>query len=239
MIPTLQLARSGAVGTPVPVTDPYFASVRLLLHCDGVDGTTTFIDSSPVAASVTPAGNAQIDTAQFKWGGASMLLDGTGDYLTTPSSSDYGLGSGDYTVEGWLRQAAPGSTDRAIFDTRAGGAGIAIYSSAAGANQSNRLILANNSAVIAGSNSAQFPINSWAHWAVCRSGATVRGFLGGAQVWSVTDSRTLAASTSCFVGASSSATQGFAGHLDDVRLTIGVARYTVGFTPPDAAFPNA
>jgi len=31
--------------------------------------------------TITPVGNAQIDTAQSKFGGASGLLDGTGDYI--------------------------------------------------------------------------------------------------------------------------------------------------------------
>lgn len=38
--------------------------------------------------SVTASGNAKIDTAQSKFGGASLLLDGTGDYLVEPSMPD-------------------------------------------------------------------------------------------------------------------------------------------------------
>ena len=51
--------------------DPYFANVSLLLHCDGSDASTTFTDSSSNGHTVTASNDAQIDTAQSKFGGAS------------------------------------------------------------------------------------------------------------------------------------------------------------------------
>src|SRR5690606_25450842 len=66
--------------------DPYWASVVLLLHMDGADGSTMFIDSSANGLTVTANGNAQIDTAQSKFGGAAALFDGNGDYLALPST---------------------------------------------------------------------------------------------------------------------------------------------------------
>ena len=48
---------------------------KLLLHCNGTDGSTTFTDE--IGKTVTANGNAQIDTAQSKFGGASGLFDGT------------------------------------------------------------------------------------------------------------------------------------------------------------------
>jgi hypothetical protein len=61
---------------PVPV-DPQFGSVSLLLHGDGTNGSTTITDNSPTPKTVTAVGNAQISTAQSKFGGASILFDGT------------------------------------------------------------------------------------------------------------------------------------------------------------------
>ena len=60
---------------PVPV-DPLFNNVSLLLHGDGTNGFTTITDSSPTPKTVTAVGNAQISTAQSKFGGAVLRLMG-------------------------------------------------------------------------------------------------------------------------------------------------------------------
>lgn len=50
------------------------ANTKLLLHYNGADGSTTFTDSETTPKTVTPHGSVQIDTAQFKFGGASGLF---------------------------------------------------------------------------------------------------------------------------------------------------------------------
>lgn len=218
-------------------SDPYWANVVSLLHFDGANGSTTFTDEKGLVW--TPASNAKIDTDISKFGGASGLFDGVADNITTPATPVMGFGSGDYTVEGWLYQANE-AVDRCIFDNRGGGAvGIAIYSSTTGVDNVRRLVLANNVAIIAGTGTAQFPVNTWSHWAVCRSGSTVRGFIDGVQSWSVTDSRTLASSAPAIIGANNATGQEFVGRLDEMRITKGAARYTANFTPPTEAFPNS
>ena len=47
------------------------ANTQLLLHCNGTDTSTTFIDSGNTGHTVTANGNAQLDTAQKKFGTAS------------------------------------------------------------------------------------------------------------------------------------------------------------------------
>ena len=79
------------------------AQTVLLLHCDGTDGATTFTDSSDTSHTVTANGNAQIDTDQSKFGGASGLFDGTGDYLSIPDSADWDFGTGDWTIDFLIR----------------------------------------------------------------------------------------------------------------------------------------
>lgn len=214
-------------------TDPNYANVSLLLHGDGSNGSTTFIDDSPNNFTMTPAGNAQISTTQWKWGGASMYFDGNGDYVTTPSDSDFGFGAGDFTVEAWVRPAGGGY--RAIFDTRQGGTGMVVY--LGGASSPFDLAYGTNAAIAAQAGSV--PSGAWTHVAVTRSGTTVRGFVGGGLVFTVTDSRTFASSAVAYVGANQALVQYFNGYIDDLRITKGVARYTAGFTPPIAEFPNS
>src|SRR5687768_4015081 len=79
-------------------TDPHFASVVLLCDFDGTDAATTAPDESPVGRALTFVGNAQIDTAQFKYGVSSLLLDGSGDYVTAPDSTDWRF-AGEFTIE--------------------------------------------------------------------------------------------------------------------------------------------
>ena len=93
----------GLIGGGVPDVN-----TLLLLHCNGADTSTTFIDSSRSHKTVTPNGNSQIDTAQSKFGGASSLFDGTGDYLSVPDSEDWNFGTGSFTFDFWVRfNAAP------------------------------------------------------------------------------------------------------------------------------------
>ena len=236
-IQQLLAAYSGA--SSVTPDDPYFSDVSLLLHCEGADGSTTFTDSSANAASITVGSGCVIATAQYKYGSASGYFPGTsGAYLLTPTGSEYGF-TADYTVEGFKRSGSLGSNNCCLFDSRSGGQGIAIYASANDPAGINRLVLANNSAGIAGYGTTAFTADTWQHWAVSRQGSTTRGFIDGVEVWSVTDSRTLAASTRYSIGAVYDGAQRYNGYLDEVRVTIGRARYTANFTPPSQAFPDS
>jgi len=49
----------------------------------------------------TAEGNAQLSTAQAKFGSSSLLLDGTDDYVETTTNLD--LSSTDFTVDVWIR----------------------------------------------------------------------------------------------------------------------------------------
>ena len=55
---------------------------KLMLHCDGLDTSTTFTDESGEGHVVTALGNAQVDTAQKVFGTGSALFDNSGDGLS-------------------------------------------------------------------------------------------------------------------------------------------------------------
>ena len=52
-------------------------------------------------SAFTADGSAQLSTAQAKFGSASLLLDGTDDFVTSDDNID--LSSGDFTVDMWIR----------------------------------------------------------------------------------------------------------------------------------------
>ena len=212
--------------------DPYYSSTSLLLHMDGTNGSTSFIDSGPNALTVTAAANAQISTTQSKYGGSAGYFDGTGDYLTIANyGSLFTFGTGDFTVEAWVYVTSSGtsfsflltegfSTDFAFYvdNTRLGmwdGASSSYYSSA-----------------------DSVPLNQWVHVAFSRSGGFIRGFVNGVLTGSVSNSRNMTNSQAVRVVASSTYPNSSTCYVDELRVTKGVARFTSNFTPPTKAYPN-
>jgi hypothetical protein len=212
--------------------DPFIGSVSLLLHGNGTNGSTTITDSSLTPKTVTAVGNAQISTAQSKFGGASIAFDGTGDYLTVPSSLEFAFGTQDFTVEAWVYFGNLTSFS-SIAGSRDGGNTLTGWT--IGLNSSEAPYFYTNSFNIQGSALSQ---NTWHHIAVTRSGTSLKMFANGTQAGSTaTDSRDYTNQTFA-VGATIDGNQVFNGYIDDLRITKGIARYTANFTPPIAQFPD-
>jgi len=206
----------------------------LLLHCDGVDASTTFTDSSATAIAVTAQGNAQIDTAQQKFGTGSGLFDGTGDYLTTADNAAYDLGTGDFTVDFWVRSTNWSGQVYRLFGIGVYNSnGIALIKTAAGTLD---LYINSNSPVFGPS---WAPSNdTWYHVAVVRTASTVKVFIDGVQLGSdISDSTDLSTTDGVFVAAWSGATgESFNGWIDEFRVSKGIARWTSNFTVPSVAY---
>ena len=242
-------ARISAVGSAAGVGsvaaveygDPYWASVVALLHFDGSDASTTFTDEK--GHTFTAVGNAQIDTAQSKFGGAAGLFDGSGDRLTAPDSTDWDFGTGDFTVEFFIRfNALPSSTATSLvgnYVSSSSGWIVQFRNDSPGA----RLAFGSSGDVPISGFSWSPSTATWYHVAVAREGSTLRAFAGGSQVGSdETNSENIAGSNGVLmIGAINTmgVIQHFNGWMDELRITKGVARYTAAFTPPTAPFPNS
>lgn len=231
----------GTIPTNPIRTDVNYSSVSLLLHMNGTNGSTTFTDNSANAFTVTPNGNTQISTAQSKFGGASGLFDGNGDYLTVPISSGLQFASSNFTIETWIRLSSYPS----------GGSLGTIFSSFVDGNNtgirflifdSGRFQLASGATgSITSGVSNILVLNQWMHVAASVSGSTARVFLDGVKVgestnWSCTNSTESVA----YVGTTNGSAWFVNGYMDDLRITKGVARYTVlNFTAPVYPYPDA
>jgi len=225
-------------GTEKYETDPYRSQVSLLLHGDGTNGSTTIVDSSPSPKAVTAVGNAQISTAQSKFGGASIAFDGSGDYLSATPNACYAFGTGDFTVETWVYPTSFPSAYRTIAATR-GPAGVVTGWSWSVASNGTFAFYTNGFAY-SGTATGAVPLNAWTHVAMVRSNGSFQVYAGGvsnrpAGSVSITNDFT---NQTLWIGAIGGTQDPFTGYIDDLRITKGVARYTSNFTPPTAPFPD-
>ena len=206
---------------------------KLLLHMDGADAATTFPNSATTTHTVTANGNAQVDTAQSKFSGASGLFDGTGDYLSLADSDDWDFGSGYFTVETWVNFSAISGRNgiigqyvdathywylRANF-TDSEGLGFEDYNGAATVSFAQM------------SNSGWSP-GVWYHIALVKNGSSFNIYRNGISIASVTDSDSLTDYAANVNIGLHGTTNYLTGSLDELRISKGIARWTSNFTPP-------
>ncbi len=196
------------------------SSASLLLHCDGADASTAFIDATG-RHQMTAAGTVQIDTAQSKFGGASLISSAVTDYVGIDNNNgDFTFGTGDFTIDFWYR-----------YDTL--NAPKTIYNGGSTSNGPCILLWSGNTLFydvgttdrITGGTTLS--INTWYHIAVTRSGTSTRMFLNGVQEGSTyvaSDNLDCPATYPRITGGSNSpATVGW---FDEVRILKGTAAWT-------------
>lgn len=169
--------------------------------------------------TITANGDAQLDTAVKKFGSASLLLDGAGDYASVSAQNDFGFGTEDFTVEGWFYPTESIGVDR-LLDFRAG----AINDNAVAINIDNLTpeVYVQGAYRITGS--ADLSVDAWNHVAYTRSGSTGTLYLNGTNVGSWTDNTDYGTAKPLVIGALFNGTQSFfQGNIDDVRIIKGTA----------------
>ena len=169
-------------------------------------------------------------------GGYSTFFDGTGDYLSAPDSTDFDLGSGDFTVEFWVYQKGVNAdgTGSVVGQWAASDRGWVVY-------VSSSFILfsysTNGSNYVNVSDGAGISYNEWTHVAVVRNGNTMQMYKNGTQTYNDAFNVTINNSGRILeIGANSGGTYGdFNGYIRDLRIVKGTAVYTSAFTAPTKA----
>jgi hypothetical protein len=223
--------------------DPYFSNVSLLLHGDGTNGSTTIVDSSPSPKTVTVVGNAQISTAQSKFGGSSLLCSSGGivGYFTTPLVSDFQFGTGDFTLEMWLYPTATGGFKIALSNYDSFGSEAFLLSRSTAANSAKWQFTSAGIYPPDVTSTTNAVDNAWTFIAVVRSGNTKTLYVNGIAESSQNYPFSMnGVGPSLWIGGvgDNPNAGSFYGYIDDLRITKGVARYTSNFTPPTAPFPD-
>ena len=211
-------------------TDTHFKNTTLLLTGDATNGAqnNTFLDSSANNFTITRNGNAtQGSFSPFSQTGWSNHFDGSGDYLTYTYGSEVAFGTGDFTVEWW--QYSTDTSSGILQGDSGAGWGATILSGTfywqSVVNVTNKL-----SASV-----SAYLTDSWNHWAVVRSSGTLRLYINGAQIASVSDTTNYSDSSGTMnIGYYPANGNYILGYLSNLRIVKGTAVYTSAFTPSTA-----
>jgi hypothetical protein len=213
------------------------STVSLLLHMEGTNGSTTFIDNSTNNLTVTAYGDAQISTTNKVFGTGSALFDGDGDYLEITDVAPFEFGSEDFTLECWIYiyEGGGGTTI-----ARWGGEGDGGYAFFFLVNTSEGIVVYLNNANIPEVTGGTITPETWHHVCLVRNGTDLRSFIDGQQVGTTaTFTDPITPSTTVLrVGWDVYGNIPFNGYIDELRITKGAAIYTSNFTPPTEPFPN-
>lgn len=208
------------------------ANCKLLLHMDGTDGSTTFTDSSGLGKTpLSVSGNAQIDTAQSVFGGASGVWDGSGDRVQYASHADWSFGTGDFTVDFWLRLPSFTGTFNQLLNVNSG------FQISINATTKYLDVGINGVATVISYLWSSVALNTWYHIAATRSGNNWYLFIDGVLVATGTNSSSLA-QNALSIGSSSNASPSsvLTGWMDEIRWVKGTCDWTSDFTPPKLAY---
>jgi hypothetical protein len=169
--------------------------------------------------------------------GPAIYFDGTGDYLTIPHSTDFQMGSGDFTVETWFKKGVDSSlivlfgygdwatlsgsnfnfyctaANKVLFTFYYGGSGVDVLSTG----------------TVTGT--------GWHHTAAVRYGNTITLYIDGvvAGTGNVTGLTMNSNNITMYLG-SGAGSYTWNGYTREMRISKGIARYTAAFTPPTTPF---
>lgn len=243
---TVKVTVSASAG----VTDPHFANVSLLLHCDGPEGSTAFTDV--IGNTVSVQGGTAIRTAFYKFGVGSGHFPGScPSIITVPKFPGFDFGAGDFTIEMFPRIASIPAGIWPLLSTsfsappwhsirtRILAGGVLFFGiSTNGGSSINHSV----------TTELALPVGDFVHLAFVRWGALLLVFIEGVLAGSasgVSGSLYYSTREPLHIGTDFSmhntvcSRSYLAAYIDEIRVTKGVARYTEAFTPPLLAFQDS
>lgn len=225
-------------GTPIP-GDSFYPNTSLLLLCNGADGSTSIIDSSATPKTVTVSGDAKLTTTFSKYGGSSLALDGTGDWVTANDAS-FAVGTGDFTFDAWvyLQRTSDGYDYLFHLADSGGSQNTGIYARWTDGGFGNVLQCAISDTLRCSGPNRSAAANAWHHFEFSRGSGTNRLFWDGV-LQSSSSNDTASGGTYLRVGAALNGLYPIMGCIGGFRFLPGQCRHTTNFTPPARAFPTS
>jgi hypothetical protein len=161
----------------------------------------------------------------------SMVLDGSGDFLTIADNPILKISNGNFTIEGWIYLTSTNAGTIAGQWTNGGGYAWLIYVTGNG----NMTFYWNTSSSYS-TTTSPFPINTWIHVAIVKNGTGsnngaiyVNGVLKDAAFTIPTINNSSAALA---IGYNIDGANYLAGYISNFRIVRNTAVYTGNFIPP-------
>jgi len=226
-------AYSSAFTPPTAPVTSAGAGTLLLLN-----GTNAGIfDSTAKNNIVTSPPNGYLSVTQSKFGGSCLRFPG-GTAINTMAGPHNSLGQGDYTVEMWIWFDGLGFQRVMGQGTLIAGEFLFIF------NPNGSFDWCESGTARVSGAAGATTTNTWYHIAIVRYGLTGTAYVNGQQngtTYTPATNYNYNATTPIYIGAGGAGATGgqtFAGYIDDLRITVGAARYTGNFTIPSSAYPN-
>ena len=187
--------------------------------------------------------NATFTSSAYKMGGYSGVFNGSSAYLSLTDSDDWNFGSGDFTIDLWVKfnSLPPVNYSAAFYSQRTDGNNESWF----GLRNDGNLYFKQTSGganvvEIIRTPSPVITTGQWYHIALIRNGNVFRIYVDGTQVGSdYTSSATLinySGNLVIGVAYADSPAHFLDGGLDELRISKGIARWTSNFTPPSSPY---
>jgi hypothetical protein len=168
--------------------------------------------------------------------GGSLLFTGSSSSgISFANVADFQMGTGDFTIEWFQYQLSGSGTNQRIFAIGSWPS-TSIGVSQEGSDTSKTFYAWLSSATTIGSGLNL--LNTWIHYAITRSGTSLRVFQNGTQIGSTLSNSTNFnnASQVLRIGNESTTSAGaaFSGYITNFHWVKGTALYTANFTRPSA-----
>ena len=236
------LQLTNQVAAPSPTTGAgrlYIAPTnfytKLLLHCNGDDDGVVFTDET--GKTVTGHGDIHTHQGEKKFGNASLYFDGNGDYLTLDPSDDFKFLTADFTIDWWLYPTSFAANQNIMDLLVDGGAGARNDSFCVVLEATTGKLKIFKSGGFSSATSGALTLNAWNHVAIANISGTFKFFING-TLDATTTTIPSVTSGGLVIGKNSDGASGyFVGHMEEIRVSKGIARWTANFTPPTAEYP--
>ena len=183
----------------------------------------------------TANGGATTSSAQSKFGGYSAYFDGTNDYLTTQSHTNFNFDYGDFTIDGWVKPSATSGL-KIICDRYDASA----YSWQVGLKDgAPNMYIRDSSGTASAINytgSSAVSTTDFSHVAWVRYNGTLYFLVNGAACGSISANFPLSTPVAVTLGKQGNGGYYYGGYIDELRISKGIARWTSNFTPPTAPY---